>query len=309
MDQVAVTVVGSANADLVLVVPRLPAAGETVLASERRAGPGGKGLNQAVAAARAGAATAFVGAVGADAEGRMVRDVLISEGVTPVLGTAPAPTGLAMVVVDAQGENCIVVAPGANAATGALTPEGEDVVRRSAVLVLQLEIPLALAARAAGVARQAGVSVVLNAAPAADPPDSLLADVDVLVVNEGEARALVGDASGELDAVLEQLVARVPAVAVTLGPAGAVYRRRGGVAVRVPSPSVDAVDTTAAGDTFTGYLAADLAAGVPLDVALRAACVAGALCVGRPGAVGSIPTRRDVDAVLHRGQDGASVTA
>lgn len=300
MDRFEVTVVGSANADLALTVARIPRAGETVLAGGRRAGPGGKGLNQAVAAARAGAATAFVGSVGRDPDGDLVRELLRAEGVTPILTASSAPTGLALVVVDAKGENSIVVAPGANATVGALTQPAADVVRRSSVVVLQLEIPLSLVADAAGTARRAGARVVLNAAPAAELPGDLLADVDVLVVNEGEARTLAAGAAADadLDAVLDDLLGAVPAVAVTLGAAGAGHALRAGRRGRVRPPVVDAVDTTAAGDTFTGYLAAALAAGVRFDSAAQWACVAGALCVARPGAATSVPHRAEVEAAL-----------
>lgn len=302
MSQHAVTVLGSANADLVLPVRRLPAPGETVLAGPRRGGPGGKGLNQAVAAARAGATTAFVATVGQDAEADLVRRVLDAEGITPVLTRVSAPTGLAVVLLDAHGENSIVVAPGANAVPTAATDDALDAVRRSSVLLMQLEVPLSLVTQAAATAREAGVQVMLNAAPAIDIHADAFANVDVLVVNEGEALDVAGTATGveikDLDSAMAVLLTLVPSVVVTRGAAGADYRHRDGTSLHEPAPQVAVVDTTAAGDTFTGYLAAAMSAGSSVTDALRLACAAGALCVGRDGAVASVPRRSLVDRLL-----------
>lgn len=294
-----VVVVGSANVDLLLTVPRIPAPGETVLATGRRHGPGGKGLNQAVAAARAGAATTFVGSVGADAEGRLVREVLRGESITPVLHETDRPTGLAVVAVDDAGENAIVVAAGANAALTALHGEGVEAVRGAAVLVAQLEVPLSLVQQAVAVATDAGAHVVLNAAPVTDLPDDLLRAVDVLVVNEGEARVLAGGPSTDPEALARRLAARARSVVLTLGGAGVLVEGPSGP-VRVPALQVEVADTTAAGDTFTGYLAAGLAAGAPLHDAARRAAVAAALCVTRAGAVQSVPHAAEVSALLTR---------
>lgn len=293
MTRSAVTVLGSANADLVLAVHSLPGPGETVLAGDRRSGPGGKGLNQAVAAARAGAATAFVGAVGDDAEGELVRSVLAAEGITAVVATTAAPTGLAVVAVDERGENSIIVSPGANAGLTDLSGEARDAIGRSAVLVLQCEVPLAAVSAGVAAARETGTLVVLNAAPVVPLPAEVLAGVDVLVVNEGEARSLAagfGTAAADLDDAVTRLTTMARAVVVTLGARGALHRDQAGANHRVPAPKVDVVDTTAAGDTFTGYLAAALAGGASVPEALQLACTAGALCVGRPGAADSVPT-------------------
>jgi ribokinase len=306
MSTPGVTVVGSANADLVLPVRRLPLPGETVLAGGRRISPGGKGLNQAVAVARAGCRTQFVAALGDDTEGAALREALAGEDITVAVRTSDAPTGLAVVMVDDTGENSIVVVPGANAELRDLTSEELAIITDSTVLLLQLEIPLPTVAAAARLAKEVGRTVVLNAAPAAVLDDALLSCVDVLVVNEGEARALVAPAGASiatgddrgLDDVLDALLTKVPAVVVTLGAAGAVLGGRGGSRHSEPGRQVTVVDTTGAGDTFTGYLAAALAEGAAMPVAMRLATAAAALCVQRPGAVPAVPRRDEVEALL-----------
>ena len=294
-----VTVLGSANADLVLDVARLPSPGETVLAAGRRLSPGGKGLNQAVAAARAGAATTLVAATGDDAEGAMLRAVVAEEGMTARLRSTAAATGLAAVLVDAAGQNSIVVVPGANAELIDLTADELAAVTGGRVLLVQLEVPLATVTAAARAAHAAGVTVVLNASPARPLPDELLAALDVLVVNEGEARAVAGlDAAGALDAAVEALVARVGDVVVTLGADGSTHRGGGGASHREPGLRVPVLDTTGAGDTYAGYLAAALAEGSDLPVAMRLATAAAALSVQRAGAVPAVPRRAEVAGLL-----------
>jgi ribokinase len=274
-----VLVLGSANADLVLRVAAIPGPGQTVLASGSDRVPGGKGANQAVAAARAGAATGFLGAVGDDDDGTLLRDALAGAGVgLELLRTGGAATGLAVVVVDDAGENSIVVAAGANAGLGALRPAELDRVRDAAVLLAQLEVPVPTIVEAATASTG---TVVLNAAPSRPLPDELWAAVDVLVVNEHEAADLGGR---------RELLRRVPRVVVTLGAAGCAYLERDGTELRVPAPVVRAVDTTGAGDTFCGVLAAGLAAGDGIEQVLRRACAAASLAVQAPGAVPSIPT-------------------
>jgi len=297
MTATGVTVVGSANADLVLPVGRLPLPGETVLASGRRISPGGKGLNQAVAAARAGARTRFVGALGRDAEGGMLRDVLAGADIEVLARDSAEPTGVAVVMVDESGENSIVVVQGANADLRDLTPDQLAAVTGAAVLLVQLEVPLLTVSEVAQAARGAGVMVVLNAAPAADLDDDLLECVDLLVVNEGEARILARS-HRDLDDVLDALTIRVATAVVTLGAAGAVARTREGIRHTEPGLAVPVVDTTGAGDTFAGFLAAGLANGAKLDYAMRRATVAAALCVQRPGAVPAVPQGAQVDALL-----------
>ena len=301
-----VTVVGSANADLVLPVGRLPRAGETVLATGRRVNAGGKGLNQAVAAARAGSRTSFVAALGLDTEGTALREVLGAEGIRATVRESPAPTGLAVVLVDQDGENSIVVAPGANADLVDLTTEELAAVTAATVLLMQLEVPFPTVTAAARAAKEVGTMVVLNAAPAAVLGDDLLDCVDVLVVNEGEARTLVGrgagadtrPGTGDVDDLLLALLAKVPRVVITLGAAGAVQAGRDGAQHVEPARRVTVVDTTAAGDTFAGYLCAALADGADMPAALRLATAAAALCVQRFGAVPAVPRRVEVDALL-----------
>lgn len=251
-----VVVVGSANLDVRLDVRALPRPGDTVLASGRDTGPGGKGANQAVAASRSGARTTFVGAVGNDDAGAVLRAELASAGVDlTALRTAPVATGTAYVVVDRSGENLIVVDPAANAAFVTLTADELAVAARARVVLCQLEVPVESVTAAAAAASG---TVVLNAAPAQALPPALDREVDVLVVNEHEALAVAGEAPSLEDAV-GRLLQRVPAVVVTLGASGVVVARRDGSTTRVPAvPARQVVDTTGAGDTFCGALAAAL---------------------------------------------------
>ncbi|MER7819583.1 ribokinase [Streptomyces sp. NPDC096153] len=303
----SVHVVGSLNADQLLEVPSFPGAGETVLGSGMRISAGGKGGNQAVAAARAGAATAMIGAIGDDAHGRLVRDALASAGVDtgPVRTTADAPTGLAVVMLEPGGDNRIIVTPGANASlTEADAEAGLAAVGPGDVVLLQLEIPAPVVAHAARTARARGARVVLNAAPAPTDPGCLTpGGLDVLVVNEPEAEAvarllgLPGHAASPEERALALSAALDALVVCTLGARGACAARSGSgrTALHVPALPVVPVDTTAAGDTFTGYLAAALAEGVDdLAAALRRAAAAAALAVTRGGAMTSIPERREV---------------
>jgi ribokinase len=297
-----VVVFGSANVDLVLPVARVPGPGETVLALGSRRLPGGKGANQAVAAARAGARTALVGAVGSDPEAALVRSVLAAAGVdVSLLRTSDQPTGLAVVAVAADADNAIVVVPGANATVEDLTAADRDALAAARVLLAQLETPLAGFCRAAAVVRRHGGLVVLNAAPSLPLPAGTWSCVDVLVVNEHEAADLLGPAAPAAPAAdpvrtLDGLLRLAPAAVLTLGAAGACYAARDGTRLAVPAPPVDAVDTTAAGDTFCGVLAAALAGGRPVAAALRRATAAAALCVQQPGAIPSIPSAERIDA-------------
>ncbi|MDQ7909821.1 ribokinase [Phytohabitans sp. ZYX-F-186] len=289
-----VVVVGSANLDLVVTAPALPRPGETVLGGEFTTVPGGKGANQAVAAARAGGEVAFVGAVGGDDFARPQRDNLAAAGVDVTrLRTVPGPSGVALIAVDRHAENLIVVAPGANAALTGLSAEDRAAVAGADVLLCQLEIPLEAVAEAAATARAAGTVAVLNAAPARRLPAELLSTVDLLVVNEGEAEVLAGHPAQPAD-----LLDLVPRVVMTLGARGAAYADRDGLRLDVAAPAVEAVDTTAAGDAFTGALAVAWAEGRPVGEALRWACAAGAVCATRPGASSSLPTRAEIEAAL-----------
>ena len=289
MERPRVVVVGSANMDLVATTPTLPRPGETVLGDGFAMVPGGKGANQAIAVARAGGSCAFIGAVGQDTFGEVMRQNLEASGVDVArLRTVPGPSGVALIAVDAMAENLIVVAPGANAALTRLDVQDRVAIESADVLLCQLETPLPTVAQAAAAARTAGTTVVLNAAPARRLPAELLGAVDLLIVNQHEAAVIAG-------AALDQLLALVPRVVMTLGAAGAAYADREGARVEVPAPIVDAVDSTAAGDAFTGALAVAWAAKRPIGEALRWACAAGALCATRPGASTSLPTSADID--------------
>jgi ribokinase len=299
-----VVVVGSANVDLVVDVPRHPGGGETILGGDLRRSPGGKGANQAVAAARAGGAdTSFVGALGHDESGELLLASLDGAGVrTDLVEHVEAPTGTALITVSPDGENAIVVAPGANSHVRIGTAQAERLGAADVVLA-QLEIPLDVVLAAAAV-RRPGAVLALNAAPSRDLPDEMWAVLDLLVVNEHEALDLAGAAgAAAADDTVERLAAilleRVPAVVVTLGGAGCLVAQRGADPVRVAAPRVDAVDTTGAGDTFCGVLAAALAGGSTLVDAARTASFAGALAVTRPGAQDAVPTADEVTTFAH----------
>jgi ribokinase len=299
-----VFVVGSVNRDILVRTPRHPSPGETVTGSRLDIGLGGKGLNQAVAAARAGATVIMVGAVGDDHAGGTARDQLRSDGIDidRMLVRSGVHTGYAVVAVDDAGENSIVVVPGANGTLG-----GDDVsglltdLRTTDIVVLQNELPPSAGNAAARIARSVGATIVWNAAPAPTSLDDIPDAIDVLVVNEHEllcVAELVGLTVRDRDQRDELIGAvghRLDAVVVcTLGDDGSIVVE-GTRRERVPAAAVDVVDTTAAGDTFIGYLASDL----PFDgisaAHLRAAGAAAGLTVTRPGASDSIPHRRDVD--------------
>lgn len=274
-----VCVVGSVNLDTVFAVAALPAPGETVLGSASVTLPGGKGANQAVAAARAGAEVCFVGAVGDDDAGVRLRRHLADNGVDVAgLVTVPGDSGAAMITVDAAGQNTIVVMPGANGAVG--VNAGRDTIAGAQVLLLQLEIPIAAATAAARIACAAGATVIANISPAGGDVTELAGLVDVAVVNETESA---------------QFDHPVPHRVVTLGASGARYTGANGT-VHVPAPVVDAVDTSGAGDVFAGVLAAEWPRGIAH--ALRRACAAGALATLVPGAGDCAPDSAAITRVL-----------
>ncbi|EPH44513.1 ribokinase [Streptomyces aurantiacus] len=290
-----IAVLGSINMDLVAYVAKAPQRGETVTGREFRTLPGGKGANQAVAAARAGATVSMIGAVGTDAFGDRLRSALDHSGVdTDLLRTVEGPSGTAHIVVDDDGGNAIVVIPGANAALTAVDAGDEAAIASAGALLLQLEIPLEGVLAAARSARASGVRTILTPAPAQPLPPELLAATDLLIPNEHEAAALTGlaDPADAARALLDQ----VPEVVVTLGAAGSLYAARGADPVRVPARRVTAVDTTGAGDTFVGALAVALGEGNSLPEALSWASAASALSVRRPGAAASMPYRKEIDA-------------
>lgn len=290
----SIVVLGSTNMDLVAYVAKAPARGETVTGREFRTVPGGKGANQAVAAARAGADVAMIGAVGADDLGTRLRAALEHSGVdTDLLRTSEGPSGTAHIVVDDEGGNAIVVVPGANATVTSLDHGDEALIATADALLLQLELPLSAVTAGAVTARGLGVRTVLTPAPAQPLPDELLAATDLLVPNEHEAAALTGLADPH--AAVEALLHKVPEVVVTLGAAGCLYAARGAKPLVVPAPRVRAVDTTAAGDTFVGALAVALGEGRPVPEALAWASAAAALSVQHPGASSSMPYRSEID--------------
>jgi ribokinase len=281
-----VVVVGSVNVDLTLPVTRLPQPGETVLAGDALRAGGGKGANAAVAAARAGARVALVGAVGEDEDGAAALRELAAEGVaTDAVAVLPGrPTGLAVICVDDAGENHIVVAPGANIA---LAAEHVDArlgdLAAGDVCVLSFEVPPAAIAAAGGAAAARGARLVVNPSPVRALPDEVLEAAPTVVVNAGELRALTGMPDGHGGARALR-AAGAAEVVVTLGAQGAEVTGRDGEHVAVPAVPADVVDTTGAGDSFTGTLAAALAGGAQLAGAVRSAAEAAARTTERRGA-------------------------
>jgi len=288
----SVLIAGSANADFVVRATRIPAAGETMLGGDLAIFPGGKGANQAVAAARAGGvATRMVAALGDDDLARLIANSLTSAGVGLDVRRSSRSTGAALITVSDEGENAITVAPGANMDLG---PDDLPDLDGVAWLVMQLETPLDTVAAFARAARDRGVKVLLNAAPACALPSALLAAVDLLVVNEDELGALVGT-----DGSIAERLSRtgVAITVVTLGGRGACARIGEDYALQ-PAFAVTPVDTTAAGDTFCGVLAAGLADGLDVPAALARAAAAGALATTKAGAQSSIPSRAELDAFI-----------
>ncbi|MCB5167813.1 ribokinase [Streptomyces bambusae] len=291
-----IAVLGSANMDLVAYVPKAPRRGETVTGREFRTVPGGKGANQALAAARSGGAVTMVGAVGADAFGVRLRAVLAEAGVdTSGLRTVEGASGTAHITVDDEGGNAIVVVPGANGTVTALEAGDEARIAGAGALLLQLELPMPGVLAGARAARAHGVRTVLTPAPAQPLPAELLALTDLLVPNEHEAAALTGATDPRQAAAV--LLHDVPEVVITLGAAGCLYAARGAEPYKVPAPRVRAVDTTAAGDTFVGALTVALGEGRPMRAALAWAAAAAALSVQRAGASASMPLRNEIDAL------------
>jgi len=280
-----VVVVGSVNLDLVARVARLPGRGDTVRATRYDRTPGGKGANQALAARRLGAEVALVAAVGQDDAAAEALSLLAADDVdlTGVRRMPDAPTGVALITVDDDGENTIVVVPGANARLAVGPADSAHFAGADAVLC-QLEVPVETVAAAAGQA-PAGALFCLNAAPPAPVPPAVLDRADLVVANRAEYAAVPGLDGARL-------------VAVTDGAAGAVLRERGGAVLRAEAPRVTAVDGTGAGDAFAGALVVGLLAGLDRAEALRRACAAGAAAASHAGAQPSLPRPADVDALV-----------
>ncbi|HEV8614444.1 MAG TPA: ribokinase [Methylomirabilota bacterium] len=299
-----VLIVGSANVDFTIALPRLPGVGETVSEGTLLVNHGGKGANQAVAARRLGADTRLVGCVGDDASGRAVRAALAAEGigVDGLVTTDAAATGAALIVVDAQGRNQIAVAPGANRrlTIAEVTGRAGDFAWAE-VVVVSLEVPLATARWVVEEARRRHVITILNPAPLPDAPLDFLGSVDYLTPNTGEAARLAGiavdDDAGAQQAAMALRARGVGTAVITLGDRGVLALGAGGE-VRIPAHDVAAIDTTAAGDAFNGALAVALAGRRPLADSLAFANAAAALTCTRRGAQPSLPTREEVERLL-----------
>jgi len=299
-----VAVVGSLNMDLVARAPRIPRPGETIIGGDFVTVPGGKGANQAVAAARLGAQVSMVGRVGRDVFAGPLLDNLAAAGVdhTFVTHDPKAATGVALIVVDDAGQNSIVVTSGANMRLSpADVDAAETAIATSDTLLLQLESPVETVMRAAKVAQVHGVTVILNPAPARSLPEALLSLVDVLVPNESETALLTGlpiENQAQAEAAAAALLSLgVGTVILTLGERGALLAQEG-EAVVFPAFDVTPVDTTAAGDAFVGGFAVALAEGRVLSEAVRWGNAAGALATTKLGAQTSLPDRRDLEMML-----------
>jgi ribokinase len=286
----ALIVLGSANTDYTVLVDRHPLPGETLMGGELVIATGGKGANQALAAARAGAMPVFLGSVGDDGNGRAMLDALGSGGVdvSSVSVVDDAPTGIALITVSRDGENTIVVAAGANARVNAHEVEAgiRAVAGAGTVLLAQLEIPLPAVRTAAETIDELGGRTVLNLSPSREVPDALLALCDPLIVNEAEAHDLTGltiSTPDEATAAAATLLGRCRSVIITLGGDGAVFAAPGASGHR-PAPRVTVVDTTGAGDAFAGAVAAELADGGDLTAAVERGVAAGAAAVQWLGA-------------------------
>lgn len=293
-----ITVFGSLNVDLLFNLDRLPGRGETVLTQEIVQLPGGKGANQAAAAAKAGAETRFVGCVGRDGQGDGVLAALRSAGCdVSGVATVPGATGTAVVMVERSGENQIVVGSGANLAVtagllAAAPPGAGD------TLVCQMEIPVDSSLNALRSAQAAGARTVLNLAPARPVGPEALAAVEVLIVNKGEAAVVAGQTAAPADTARSLAAAHDLTCVVTLGGAGVVAARPDGRAWRVDALTVEAVDTVGAGDAFVGVLAASLDLGMDLPEGLRRASVAAGLTCTRAGAMAALPDAAEIDGRL-----------
>jgi ribokinase len=293
-----VFVVGSINQDFVLKVERRPEPGETVTDAELSLFPGGKGANQAIAAARLGAEVAMLGRVGEDAFGRdLVKNLRDNHVDTSRIEAIPdAPTGSAFITVTPDGENAIVVSPGANRGFGPgdIEAASEDLTQ-ARVLVAQLEIEVDAVETAAHIVVDSGGRFLLNLAPAREVSGAMLRRCNPLVLNEHEAQFLLGDSARGAEESARKLLELGPeSVVVTIGADGAILATKE-ITQHYPAPQVEAVDTTGAGDAFVGALAAKLSAGVPLEESVPYAVLAGAVAVTQEGAQGSLPTPGDIE--------------
>jgi ribokinase len=304
MEKKWVTVLGSFVADLAFRTNRIPVWGETLMGNEFKLGPGGKGSNQAVAAARAGGRVSFISKLGPDPFGDMARALYKSEGIdTQFLFTTQSATGAAAIIIDAhKGENAIIVVPGACfEVTAEEVDQARALIAGSAIFVAQLELPLPVVEHGLTLAHSLGVPTILNPAPAAPLPESIYRHIDYITPNESEAAALTGvpvstvaDAEKAADAFLAR---GVPNAIITLGAQGVFVKN---AQVRAHVPAVNAgkvVETTGAGDAFNGGFAVALSEGMGLVEAARFGCAAAGISITRPGTAPSMPTRAEIDAL------------
>ena len=302
MKDIRIVVVGSTNMDMVVHAHRLPLPGETVLGGDLIMAAGGKGANQAVAAARLGARVTFIARIGRDMFGKQALENFRREGLDPryIIEDPDAPSGVALITVGPAGQNIITVAPGAN---NRLLPEditrAAEVFSPARVVILQLETPIETVLQAARQAKATGAFVILNPAPAPTIPlpAELYQLIDLITPNETEAHILTGESSPE-SAARVLLDRKVASVIITLGKDGALLANGSQPLERIPGFSVKAVDTVAAGDCFNGALACALAEGQSLPQAIRFSHAAAAVSVTKPGAQPSLPTRNEVEAFL-----------
>jgi ribokinase len=296
-----ITVFGSVGLDLIGTVPRLPGPGETVLGGTFASAPGAKGANQALAIKRAGRAVRHVCAIGKDDFGRQALALLEAGGVDlSHMRRADQPTAIAMIYVDAHGENAIAVLPGANAThTAADAERALGLMQGGEILVLQQEISQEATDRALDLARERGIVSILNTAPFLDSTPAVAGKASILVANETEFALLCEGRTTPLDGLMTEWAKRHrQTVIVTLGPEGARAATEDGQFISVPAFPVTPIDTVGAGDTFCGYLAAGLDAGLELEAAMRRAAVAASLACTRPGAQPSVPTSLEVDEAM-----------
>lgn len=304
-----VVILGVFVADTAYIAARQPRMGETIMGDDFRLGPGGKGSNQSVAAAKAGAETHFITRLGQDTFAQMALATWVDAGVTPAITQhGDSYTGAAYIFVDAAtGDNAIIVAPGAAAGiTEADVTANADLIRSATVFVTQLEQPQQAALAALLLAREAGVITVLNPAPAAALLPGMLAACDIVIPNETEAEALTGipvhDLVGAEAAALQLIEKGAGAAIITLGERGALYLKAGGTALHVPACSAGpVVETTGAGDAFIGGFAAALAAGNPPEQAIRFGSATAGISVTRHGTAPSMPSRAEIEALLAKG--------
>ncbi len=295
-----IAVIGSSNTDMVIKTSKLPVPGETILGGDFFLNAGGKGANQAVAAARLGGKVSLIAKTGDDVFGRQARQLFENENInTDYLVNDPDhPSGVALITVDDRGENCIVVAPGANSYLVQSDIDlAQEEILRSDIILMQLEIPLETVIHVANIAYQAGKKVILNPAPALKISDELLSKLYLITPNETEAEIISGIPVKDTDSAIlaaQNLHARgVKVVIITLGSKGALLFT-GEEAILIPSPKVEAIDTTAAGDIFNGAIAVAISEGLALEKAVEFACKAAAISVTRMGAQSSAPYKNEI---------------